>query len=312
MTFVIETNPISESSHRIYQINLGRNSIGDGKFQPGLAVRVQYVQCIDDQEEYISADGTLQANGQLAGQARIYKNLALQVNDRLILNCDVLKIDGQEDDQIATIVSIIRNEIETTISDLAGRQAGGVADELAGADGQASGVADELVSAGGQAGGAADGEVGAEGHVGGANEDVLRKYGAHHVHFDMYRPELFDHWKPTAEVDVYLAFGMLQEYTEYYYCCGVNKQVLRDLGIVDHYGTRENGVPDAIFIDRSTRRYLIAEFKVNSRDFHVNHKPEFIDVLVCWDDDEVNRKLLPRRVVALKDKARQAGAARFG
>jgi hypothetical protein len=37
-----------------------------------------------------------------------------------------------------------------------------------------------------------------------------------------------------------------------------------------------------------------------SSKFKSNHKADEVDVLVCWEDDEVNKQNLPPRVLALK------------
>lgn len=140
---------------------------------------------------------------------------------------------------------------------------------------------------------------------------VLTRLAARYVHFDMYRHELAADWEPSGEADVYLAFGSLQDYTDYIYCCGVNVQVLRTLGVQDKFEERKSqngreGIPDALLVERTTRRYLLTEFKMRSSDFAKNHSADLIDVLVCWEDDERDRSLLPPAVVALRDKAREA------
>ena len=50
----------------------------------------------------------------------------------------------------------------------------------------------------------------------------------------------------------------------------------------------------------------MAEWKKSSSDFKSNHKPDDVDVLVCWLDDETDRLLLPPKVLALRDVARTA------
>lgn len=140
---------------------------------------------------------------------------------------------------------------------------------------------------------------------------VLQNLKSRYVHFDMYRPELASDWEPSGEADVYLAFGSLQDYTDYIYCCGVNVQVLRSLGILSCFEERKQqnqieGIPDALLIERATRQYLLAEFKMRSSDFKRNHSADLIDVLICWIDDETDRAKLPARTVILRDKAREA------
>ncbi len=73
----------------------------------------------------------------------------------------------------------------------------------------------------------------------------------------MFRPESLDTWKPETETDVYVAFGVLHEFTDFKYCCGASKAILEKLG-ADYDGTAK---PDAILIDRVTDEYLMAEWK---------------------------------------------------
>lgn len=128
-----------------------------------------------------------------------------------------------------------------------------------------------------------------------------------HIHIEPFRAESIRHWEPETETDVYLAFGVLQEFTDYQYCCGASKALLVRLGAYDEQGSK----PDAILIDRSTQQYLMAEWKMRSSDFASNHKPQDIDVLVCWIHDEGDSSKLPRRVLSLKDIAKEAAAASF-
>lgn len=127
-----------------------------------------------------------------------------------------------------------------------------------------------------------------------------------HIHFEAFRPENLLSWKPQAEVDVYMAFGILQEYTEFKYCCGINQAVLNQLGATIA------PKPDAVLIDRVTGEYLIAEFETNTSSFGRTHKAEDIDVLVCWEDDEPDKNKLPKRVLSLSDKAREAAMEILG
>jgi hypothetical protein len=129
-------------------------------------------------------------------------------------------------------------------------------------------------------------------------QSVLDRKQARHVHVDPFRPENLAKWSPKTEADVFVAFGVLQEYTDYEYCCGLSKDVLSKLGLSD-----ASTKPDALLISRGTSEQLVAEFKMRSSDFKVNHKPDEVDVLVCWEDDETNKALLPSKVVVLKDVA---------
>lgn len=124
-----------------------------------------------------------------------------------------------------------------------------------------------------------------------------------HIHFEAFRPENLYNWSPQAEVDVYMAFGVLEENTELKYCCGVNAAILQKLGV------QIEPKPDAILIDRVTEEYLIAEFEVYSRSFARTHKATDVDVLICWEDDEPDRTKLPKRVLSLSEKAREAALA---
>ncbi len=123
-----------------------------------------------------------------------------------------------------------------------------------------------------------------------------------HIHIEPFRPENLNNWEPETETDVYLAFGVLQEFTDFQYCCGVSEALLKSLGA--NYGKASK--PDAILIDRTNDQYLMAEWKKYSSDFKTNHKPEDVDVLVCWHDNEVDRKKLPPRTLALRTVAKKA------
>jgi len=136
----------------------------------------------------------------------------------------------------------------------------------------------------------------------GRPKSVFQKQNLRHIHIEPFRPENLDNWEPETETDVYLAFGVLQEYTDFQYCCGASKSLLAKLGA----SYEESSKPDAILIDRTTDEYLIAEWKKFSSDFKQNHAPEDVDVLVCWHDDEKDSQKLPRRVLALHAVARKA------
>lgn len=135
-----------------------------------------------------------------------------------------------------------------------------------------------------------------------AYRTVFQRLAQRHLHFEPFRPQSLYTWDPENETDVYMAFGVLHEYTDYEYCCAASTAVLRRLGI-DY---KDGSVPDAILIHRVTREYLMAEWKKNSSDFKSNHKPEDVDVLVCWNDNEPDRAKLPPVVVELHSVAKLA------
>lgn len=138
-------------------------------------------------------------------------------------------------------------------------------------------------------------------------QTIFERKKLKHLHIEPFRAESLHHWEPETETDVYLAFGVLQDFTDFQYCCGASKALLQRLGAFEENGTK----PDAILIDRATDQYLMAEWKMRSSAFALNHKPEDVDVLVCWIHDETSREKLPPRVVALQDVARVAAAARL-
>jgi hypothetical protein len=139
-----------------------------------------------------------------------------------------------------------------------------------------------------------------------APQTVFGAKNLKHIHFEAFRPENLLSWQPQAEVDVYMAFGILQEYTEFKYCCGINQAVLNQLG------AKIEPKPDAVLIDRVTGEYLIAEFETYASSFQRTHKAEDIDVLVCWEDDESDKTKLPKRVLSLSGKAREAALEILG
>ncbi len=127
-------------------------------------------------------------------------------------------------------------------------------------------------------------------------QTVFDKNSFKYIHIETFRPENLKIWKPETETDVYLAFGVLQEYTDYQYCCGASSSLLKRLGA--NYD--ESSKPDAILIDRITNQYLMAEWKKFSSEFKTNHKPDDVDVLVCWEDNELDKSKLPQKIVELK------------
>ena len=129
---------------------------------------------------------------------------------------------------------------------------------------------------------------------------VFSRQKLRHLHVPEFAPANLSGWSPETETDVFLVFGMLSENTDYRYCCGASKSLLADLGY------KAETKPDAILIDRTTREYLMAEFKVYSSDFASNHQREDVDVLVRWIDDAADKAKLPDRVLALKDLREKA------
>jgi len=131
---------------------------------------------------------------------------------------------------------------------------------------------------------------------------IFSKQNLRHIFIEPFRPENLNHWEPETETDVYMAFGVLQEYTDYQYCCGASQSLLDRLGAKYDVATK----PDAILIDRVSGEYVMGEWKKKSSEFKLNHKPEEIDVLVCWIDDESDKSKLPGKIVALHSVARVA------
>ncbi len=128
-----------------------------------------------------------------------------------------------------------------------------------------------------------------------------------HIHFEAFRPQNLVDWKPKAEVDVYMTFGILEKFTPFKYCCGLTEEILRQLG------TKIDPKPDAVLIDRVTEEYLIAEFEKSSSDFVKHkHRPKDVDVLVCWCNDERDQSKLPQIVLCLADKAKEAALEILG
>lgn len=140
---------------------------------------------------------------------------------------------------------------------------------------------------------------------------IFEKQNLKHLHIDPFRKENLKYWTPRSEADVYLVFGVVEKYTGYKYCCGANNELLELLG----YRSSNDVKPDAILIDQGVRQktgeYVIAEFKMNSSSFTLNHKKEDVDVLVVWQDDyngtEAEReKDLPSKVIVLSEIVRGA------
>jgi hypothetical protein len=128
------------------------------------------------------------------------------------------------------------------------------------------------------------------------------------IFMEPFRAENLATWEPQTEPDVYLAFGVLQEYTEFEYCCGASQELLNTWGYMPASNTR----PDAILISRTDHSYVVAEFKIGTRDFlRSKHLRQDVDVLVVWTDDisdEQDKANLPPSVVVLQDVAKRAAA----
>ncbi|MCW5202968.1 hypothetical protein VU11_04490 [Desulfobulbus sp. US2] len=133
-------------------------------------------------------------------------------------------------------------------------------------------------------------------------ETVFKRDRLNHIHIEAFRPENLNIWEPETEADVYLVFGVLQDFTDFQYCCGTSISILKKLGA----NYEDSAKPDAILIDRISEQYLMAEWKKKSSDYKLNHNPDDVDVLVCWTDNEINRDLLPPRVLALHTVAKAA------
>jgi hypothetical protein len=133
-----------------------------------------------------------------------------------------------------------------------------------------------------------------------ASTTVFGRQKLRHVHIPEFEPANLTGWNPETEADVFLVFGMLSEYTDFRYCCGISQD------LIDKLGYRSTTKPDAILVDRATDEYLMAEFKVYSSDFASNHNRDDVDVLVCWIDDSEEKAKLPPRVVSLKELREKA------
>lgn len=134
-----------------------------------------------------------------------------------------------------------------------------------------------------------------------APDTVFERQKLLHVHMEQFRPENLRYWEPENEVDVFMVFGVLQDYTEFRYCRGLSQALIAQLRYRYRVGSSK---PDAVVVEAATGRYLIAEWKKNSSDFKTNHSREDVDVLVVWNDDEAKRDVLPERVLDLREVAR--------
>ena len=131
-------------------------------------------------------------------------------------------------------------------------------------------------------------------------ESVFVRQRLKPLHIELFSPENLNRWEPETETDVYMAFGVLQEYTRFRYCCGASKALL------DRLGFKANAKPDAILVKEDTGEYTMTEFKMQSSAFALNHQPGDVDVLIVWDHDEPDTTKLPPEVVSLRDIARAA------
>jgi len=50
------------------------------------------------------------------------------------------------------------------------------------------------------------------------------------IYIEPFHPGNLNTWEPKLETDVYLIFGVLQDFTGYQYCCGSSTDLLRELG----------------------------------------------------------------------------------
>lgn len=100
-----------------------------------------------------------------------------------------------------------------------------------------------------------------------------------------------------------MIFGLLEEYTDYKYCCGINANLLKNLG---YKYDSDNAKPDSILINRTTEEYIIAEVKLKSTQFKSNHKKVDFDVLIVWENDEKDQSILPEFILVLSDIAKTA------
>lgn len=124
-----------------------------------------------------------------------------------------------------------------------------------------------------------------------------------HIHIQKFQHVNMHEWDPETEGDIYLTFGILQEFTDYYYCCGASQRILNSLGA----NYQDIAKPDAILVDRSPpSNYRMAEFKKLSSQFKSNHSPQDVDVLICWIHDETDQRNLPPEVVELYQVAHEA------
>lgn len=134
-----------------------------------------------------------------------------------------------------------------------------------------------------------------------SRESVFQRRRLKPIHIELFAPENLNRWNPENEPDVYMAFGVLQEYTRFRYCCATSQSLLTRLGFPN-----DRTKPDAILISEDSGEYLVAEFKMRSSAFKSNHQADDIDVLIVWEDDETDRTHLPPTILSLREIARSA------
>ncbi len=108
-------------------------------------------------------------------------------------------------------------------------------------------------------------------------------------------------WTPQNEKDLYVVFGALQEKgLNYRFVSSFTSDLKSELGLAK----LEHKKCDAILLDTSDNRYLMAEFKILATDYKKNRKEnkKNIDVLVVWEDDCESREGLPQTVLVLSDR----------
>lgn len=77
----------------------------------------------------------------------------------------------------------------------------------------------------------------------GSRRSVFQRRQLRALHNEVFSPENLNRWEPATETDVYMAFGVLQEYTRHRYCCATSQALL------DRLGFDAPTKPDAILVD---------------------------------------------------------------
>lgn len=126
-------------------------------------------------------------------------------------------------------------------------------------------------------------------------------------HNEIYYSDNFNRWAPNEVLDVFFAFGLLHEMTDYSYCGALNNEIISKIEYFKRI-PNANIRPDAILHHKQTNNYLIAKFESNASDYKKHHNPDDVDVLVVWRDDEKDRSCLPMHVVELYRLAKKASA----
>lgn len=128
-------------------------------------------------------------------------------------------------------------------------------------------------------------------------DTALRRYSANHVSLDDFELVNYAKWVPQTEASLYMVFGKIEEYLKVKYVCGCSREVQRRLGV------GFPSAPDAIVVEKATGQYLVAEFKMYSSAFVTgNQTRDFVDILICWEDDcaEADKAKLPNEILCLK------------